>query len=323
MKDTRKDQLVKLVRNLDQPIGRKDVADALEDVGEDYAGTLLAKAHSDDNCPLLRVREGQYDLVGRIPDGLDLESRQRLEEARKRAELSHGEAARLLRKDGYQITKDELVAWEEGTLQQSPSVNCTTAVEVFSASHGEDVTVQENVDQEEVSNSVSSLANRMRERSGWGGGERRRSSDAGEMGFQPVPEIDRVIGEDSSPPPSEGQLILPKPYIRRRYGIPPDRIIAMRMRGDSMEDTLSAGQRILAVRWEKDQQLKDGAIYGLYSDVGLTVRRIRFDRKNEQQVIWIWADNPDYAEQRHYLTQEEFEQEYEVLAWALEASQKL
>lgn len=319
MKGTRKDQLVELVRDLDQPIRRKDVADALEDVGEDYAGTLLAKAHRDENCPLLRVEEGQYDLTGRIPDGLDLESRQRLEEARKRAGLSYEEAVRLLKNDGHQITKEELIAWEEGTLQQIPSVSCTTAVEVFSASQEEDVTVQKNGDQEQLSD----LADRTSERSGRGGGEGRRFSDAGEIGFQPVPEIGRGVGEDSNPSPGEGQLILPKPYIRQRYGIRPDRIVAMRMRGDSMEDTLSAGQRILAVRWERDQQLKDGAIYGLHSDVGLTVKRIRFDRKNEQQVIWIWADNPDYAEQRHYLTQEEFEQEYEVVAWALEANQKL
>jgi phage repressor protein C with HTH and peptisase S24 domain len=319
MKGTRKDQLVELVRDLNRPIRRKDVADALEDVGEDYAGTLLAKAHRDENCPLLRVEEGQYDLTGRIPDGLDLESRQRLEEARKRAGLSYDEAVRLLKNNGHQIAKEELIAWEEGTLQQTPTVKCTTAVEVFSASQEADVTVQKNSDQEEVSN----LSDRTPERGGREGSEDRKSSDTREIGFQPVPEIGKGFDEDSSSPPNKGQLILPKQYIRQRYGIRPDRIVTMHMRGDSMEDTLSAGQRILAVRWEKGQQLKDGAIYGLHGGAGLTIKRVRFDRKNEQQVIWIWADNPDYADQRYYLTQEEFGQEYEVVAWALEASQKL
>lgn len=319
MKDTRKDQLVRLAQDLGQPIGRRDVAGALEDVGEDYAGTLLAKAHLDEDYPLLRVEEGQYDLASRIPDGLDLESRQRLEEARERAGLSHREAARILRNDGYEITEEELVAWEGGTLQQAPPVSCTTAVELFSTSQAEGPAVQKNGGQEEASDSTD----RTLRTGGGGDSESRRLSDAGEIEFQPVPEIDRGIAEDLSPPPSEGQLVLPKPYIRRRYGIPPDRIVMMRMRGDSMEDTLSAGQRILAVRWGEDQKLKDGAIYGLHSDAGFMTRRIRFDRKNGRQVIWIWADNPDYAEQRHYLTEEEFEQEYEIVARALETSQKL
>lgn len=319
MKDTRKGQLVELIRDLDQPIGRKDVADALEDVGEDYAGTLLAKAHRDEKCPVLRVEEGQYDLTSRIPDGLDLESRQQLEKARESAGLSHEEAARLLRNDGYRITEEELVAWEEGTLRKAPSVDFSTAVEVFSVLQEGDAAGQENGGQEGINN----LTDQMSKTSGQEGDEGKGFSGAEEVEFQLVPEIERGVGEDSSPPPSEGQLVLPKPYIRQRYGIRPDRIVEMRMRGDSMEDTLSAGQRILAARWEEDQQLKDGAIYGLHSDVGFTVKRIRFDRKNERQVIWIWADSPNYAEQRHYLTREEFEQEYEVVAWALEVNQKL
>lgn len=37
----------------------------------------------------------------------------------------------------------------------------------------------------------------------------------------------------------------------------------------------------------------------------------------------MWSDNDEYEDHRHYLTRDEFEDEYEVITWALEVGKKL
>jgi hypothetical protein len=60
----------------------------------------------------------------------------------------------------------------------------------------------------------------------------------------------------------------------------------MRVRGDSMCNTLCPGQKVLAARWE-GENLKDSVIYGLRGPLGFSIKRLKFDRVDQELVIWI------------------------------------
>lgn len=87
-----------------------------------------------------------------------------------------------------------------------------------------------------------------------------------------------------------------------------------------MRDTLRSGQEVLAARWESED-LKDSVIYG--GPLGFSIKRLKFDHVDGEPVVWIWSDNPDDANRRHHLTRNEFEDEYDAIAWALEIGKKL
>jgi transcriptional regulator with XRE-family HTH domain len=143
-----------------------------------------------------------------------------------------------------------------------------------------------------------------------------------DMELQPVPEIEMEAGGDTGAHPKSSSLVLPRSYIRSEYGVHPERLVVMRVRGRSMAGTLSSGQKVLAARHE-GQDLEDDVIYGLRGPLGFMVQRLRFDRKEGKPVIWIWSDNPELADQRRCLELSEFEEEYDVVAKALEVRQKL
>jgi len=142
-----------------------------------------------------------------------------------------------------------------------------------------------------------------------------------DLELQRVPEIETGAGEEVDMEPINAGLVLPKSYIRQRYGVRPDRLCVMRVRGDSMMNTLRPQQRVVAAEHE-GEILRDG-IYGLHGPLGFSIKRLVFDRKENEPVIWIWSDNDKYEEQRHYITQEVFQQDYKVIAKALEVGQGL
>lgn len=153
----------------------------------------------------------------------------------------------------------------------------------------------------------------------------------GEM--QPVPEIEMESTEDGDAPArnrstvknpnlENTNLVLPRSYIRSEYGVHPERLVIMRVRGQSMVDTLNPGQKVIAVRHE-GKELEDDVIYGLRGPHGFMVKRLRFDRKEAKPVIWIWSDNPEQADQRHCMGLSDFKEEYSVVAKMLEVGQKL
>jgi len=139
--------------------------------------------------------------------------------------------------------------------------------------------------------------------------------------LQHIPEVEVGAGDEVLKEVN-GALQLPKRYIRQVYGVRPGRLCMMRVRGDSMRDTLRPGQRLMAARWE-GEDLEDGGVYGLRSPHGFAVKRLRFDRQEGEAVVWVWSDNPEYADHRHWLPIEQFEEEYTVIAVALEVSQAL
>lgn len=147
-----------------------------------------------------------------------------------------------------------------------------------------------------------------------------REDDVTDTELQLVQEVEVGAGDEMAVVNSG--LKMPKRWIRQAFGIRPDRLCTLRVRGDSMLDTLRPGQRLMAAQWE-GQNLEDGTVYGLRGPLGFTVKRLRFDRVDDEPVIWVWADNPEYSDHRHYLSRGEFEDEYTVFAKALEVGQKL
>jgi phage repressor protein C with HTH and peptisase S24 domain len=140
--------------------------------------------------------------------------------------------------------------------------------------------------------------------------------------MQDIPEIEMGAGDDVDTDTINGNLVLPRSYIRSEYGVQPERLVIMRVRGRSMVDTLQPGQKVLAAR-QNGQDLENDTIYGLRSSLGFSVKRLRFDWEGNERVIWILSDNPEQSDQNLYLTRSEFEQEYDVVAKALEVGQKL
>lgn len=212
----------------------------------------------------------------------------RLKEARKELGLSQDDAFARLRMAGRDISLSSYKRWERGERDLS----------------------------EEMAEEVIGLLGKSEEEL-----MKKRVGPQG-LEMQPVPEIETGGLEEGGTGARESTLALPCPHVRSEYGIDPERLILMRVRGLGMADTLRPGQKVLAARHE-GEDLEDDVIYGLRGPLGFTVRRLRFDRKEGKPVIWIWPDNPDLADQRHYLKPSGFEEEYSVVAKALEVGQKL
>lgn len=219
---------------------------------------------------------------------MDEEEAARLKQAREELGLSRDDAFVRLRMAGKDISFSSYKRWERGERDISKSV----AMEIIG--------ILQKSEQEIM----------------------RESIEPGDTELQPVPEIEVEASETADAHGRNCNLVLPRSYIRREYGVHPKRLVVMRVRGRSMVDTLNPGQKVLAVR-HKGQDLEDDVIYGLRGPLGFTVKRLRFDRKEGRPVIWIWPDNPEQADQRHCLKLSDFEEEYNIVVKALEVGQKL
>ena len=149
----------------------------------------------------------------------------------------------------------------------------------------------------------------------------RSDEDYEDRQLQKVPTIEVGAGQEMLVVSDD--LALPEEWIRQTYCVPPEKLCLMKVRGDSMLDTLRPGQRLIAARYDGSQALQDGLIYGLRSPLGFQVKRIRFDRKDGERVLWIWSDNDAYADQPRYLPPPPLEEQYDVLPTALAVSQAL
>lgn len=215
-----------------------------------------------------------------------------LKRARQDAGLSHEEAARYLQERGIDLSKQDLIDLEKSGATEKGLGPYGAAIYHLSQYGGTQV-------------------------SGEGLG----------LEMQRIPQLQTDTGETKSLSFHEGGLALPKAYIRQRYGTRPDRLIMVRVRGDGMAGTLQPGQTVFAARLDKKQDLEDGAVYALRGPHGFRLRRLRFSQsegKSEgKPVIWIWADNDKYADQRRCLTVEEFDRKYQVIAVAIGVEQRL
>ena len=146
-------------------------------------------------------------------------------------------------------------------------------------------------------------------------------------GYTRVPEIliepsasevwDIGSEEDVTPEEQPSDTIYPDWYIRSEYGVSPDRIRFVRVRGDSMLPTIAPGQRLVVALLAPGSTLRDSAIYILVGPGGAQVKRLI----QEPDHIHVWSDNPDRP--RFKVRLATFSKDYTVVAVVLEANLKL
>jgi len=107
-------------------------------------------------------------------------------------------------------------------------------------------------------------------------------------------------------------------FIRREYNVAPHKVRTLRVRGNSMEDTIQSGQRIRVALWDGEPMWMD-AVYVVYHELaGLTIKRWGGMENGD---IVLLADNPDVSDRR--VERETWEEEYRVVAWGLEVATPL
>ena len=119
-----------------------------------------------------------------------------------------------------------------------------------------------------------------------------------------------------------GELRLPAWYIRAEYGVEPSRVRQIRTRGNSMQPTIYPGQRLLVAIWQ-GEPLQDGLVYVIYGPHGLMIKRLflREDDEGERWVI-VSSDNRKRVEPFR-VPAARFEDDYRIVAVALEINRKL
>jgi len=103
---------------------------------------------------------------------------------------------------------------------------------------------------------------------------------AGMTGFQTVPEI-----YDGS------KLSVSKNWVERN-GFVPERLVAIRVKGDSMEPNLYEGDQVIINT--ADTRMEDGAVFAVNFEGQAVVKRLSRDRGE----WWLTSDNPDQVRHR-------------------------
>ena len=123
--------------------------------------------------------------------------------------------------------------------------------------------------------------------------------------------------EDVEPEETPSDTIFPDWYIRSEYGVSPDRIRFVRVRGDSMVPTVSPGQRLVVALLFDGYTLRDSSVYIIVGPGGAQVKRLMIEPGH----VHVWSDNPDRP--RFRVNLETFYRDYKVVAIVLETSVKL
>ncbi|HEX6740395.1 MAG TPA: S24 family peptidase [Sphingomicrobium sp.] len=82
-------------------------------------------------------------------------------------------------------------------------------------------------------------------------------------------------------------------WLKALTGTPPERLSVVRVEGDSMAPTLSAGDDILVDLGDSAERLRDG-IYVLRVDDALVVKRIALHPTGRR--VTVQSDNPAYSD---------------------------
>lgn len=106
-------------------------------------------------------------------------------------------------------------------------------------------------------------------------------------------------------------------FIRREYNVAPDKVRTLRVRGNSMKDTIEPGDRIRVALWD-GERLWEGSVYVLHGPGGLTIKRYQGVHNGH---VLLTADNPNVQDRE--VPQDRWNDEYRPVAWALEVTQPL
>jgi phage repressor protein C with HTH and peptisase S24 domain len=286
----RRDKIVDAIRKSGEAMSPKEISDT---TGLNPKNVRGAVREMKANHTLVQPGYGQYDLPEH--HHLDEESRRQLRDARKKIGYTHSGAASYLRKRGLDISEEELTKWERGTLDEPPPASLQEVIEAYESksqrSESKDLTTASRNGTDDISN------------------------------FYTVPKIELDSEDGVQIVCERSGILFTESYIRRRYGIPPDKITVLEVEGDGMKDTLQPGQQVIAALCDDHTDLQGDAIYGIRNDVGPFIKRLRFDRQDGDQVIWVSSDNDSGRD--FCLTHVEFEQEYNVMVRLLEVKQRL
>lgn len=137
-----------------------------------------------------------------------------------------------------------------------------------------------------------------------------------------VPEVEVKISSDERPHLDQVRdgFFASTDYLWRTYGVQPEKLCLMRVTGDSMKSTLEPGQRVVLVRWD-GEDLRDGAIYCLHGPTGFMLRRLRFGRREGEDMIEICSENDETD--NWWTGVGEFKDKYTPLARGVEVMQEL
>lgn len=105
-------------------------------------------------------------------------------------------------------------------------------------------------------------------------------------------------------------------FIRREYGVPPERVRTLTVRGDSMVDTIAPGERVRVALWE-GETMWERKIYVFSGPFGLTIKR--WNSTNGS--IRLEADNPEV--EPRVIERDAWEADWSVVAWLLEVVKPL
>ena len=123
--------------------------------------------------------------------------------------------------------------------------------------------------------------------------------------------------EEVFPEERPSDVIYPDWYIRSEYGVSPERIRFIRVKGDSMVSTLMPGERLVIALLHDGYTLRDSAIYVIVGPGGAQVKRLIL----EPGQVTVWSDNPNRP--RFPVKLATFRQDYRIVAVVLEKNQKL
>lgn len=154
------------------------------------------------------------------------------------------------------------------------------------------------------------------------------SDDTAPEGYRRIPviRVEADAGEGYLPEvyveEEDGNVLLPEWYIRVEYGVSPERVRMIRVRGSSMEPTLCPGQRLLVAMLPDAAVIHDGLVYVISGPSGIQVKRLFIVQDEDGRTfIHIWSDNPEG--QRYRVPAKVFEEGYRLVAVALEINHKL
>ena len=115
----------------------------------------------------------------------------------------------------------------------------------------------------------------------------------------------------------EGDTWLPDWWIIQEYGMSPERIRYVRVRGDSMKETILPGQRLTIGLVPPGHVVADGHVYVFRGPGGVLIKRLYVLPEH----IHVWSDNEKAP--RYQVPLEVFSRDYRIAAVALEISSKL
>jgi len=115
----------------------------------------------------------------------------------------------------------------------------------------------------------------------------------------------------------ENEEWLSETFIRREYNVAPSKVRTLRVRGNSMVDTIHPGDRIRVAVWD-GETLWENTVYVIHTPGGLTVKRYAGLTNGH---VLLTADNEDVRDRE--IPRERWDEDYRPVAWALEVTTPL